>query len=95
MSYLVKSVRYVKNTEQYFPASKAKVILFIILWICSIIACLLKSQTLLFGLFSTIISIIFWRSNFSNSFDMTGNKLISLYGLMSTGSLFGFGIIII
>jgi len=61
-----------RNTaEQYFLASKAKVILFVILWICSTVTCLLRKPNWWFGLVSFLLSqaeklvITFWRRKIS------------------------------
>jgi len=85
-----------RNTAEYFSVWKAKLILSVILWTRLTVAYLLwKSNWWLdINLFPVITDISFWRSNFSNSFNMMGNKLIGLYDLTSTVSLFGFGTII-
>jgi len=72
-------------------------ILFVILWICSTMIYLLRKLNWWSGIsfLSTITGINFRKSKFSNSFGAMDNKLIGLYDIMSTESLFDFGIIII
>src|SRR5215510_8625742 len=68
----------------------------VILCTWSIVECLLRNPNWWFGIrfFRSMMGFSLLMSNFSNSFDITGNNEIGLYDAASCGGFPGFGIII-
>ena len=85
-----------KIAEQTFFSSSAFSIMLVILCTWSTVECLLRNPNRWFGIrfFLSIIGFNLLISNFSNSFDITGNNEIGLYDAASCGGFPGFGIMI-